>query len=164
MLQLDPGMIIWTWVTFIGLFVILAKFAWKPMLSAVEKREKIINDSLRKADEASAQAEKMLAEHEQMIAKTQDEIQKMLKDSRELAEKMKNEMLENARLEAMKLQERAQADIEREKEAAILELRKHATDLAIQGASRLIKENLDSKKHRELIDGYIKELDQLEKN
>ena len=164
MLNLEPGMMIWTWVTFIVLFFVLAKVAWKPLLSAVEQREKNINDSIRKAKEAKTQAEEMMEERQKQLVGAQEEIQKMMKENKETAEKMKNEIVEKARAEAEKLHKRAQADISREKEAAILELKKQVTDIAIQAASHLMRESIDSPKHRDLIDNYINELDQLEKN
>ncbi len=164
MLQLEPGMMIWSWVTFLVLFAILAKVAWKPILNIVNQREETINDSLLKADKARTEAQQLLEEHQKMMARAQDEIQQMLKENKAAAEKMKNEILEKARQEAEKLHQRARADLEREKDAAILELKKQVADLAIQAASRLIRENLDAQKNRDLVDNYIKELDQLEKN
>lgn len=164
MLQLEPGMMIWTWATFIVLFLILLKVAWKPLLSAVEEREKTISDSLRRAEEARTEAQQVLEQHQKMIADAQEEIQKMLQQNKQVAEKIKAEMLQKAREESERLRQRAEADIAREKEAAIVELRSQVADIAIQVASRLIRENLDARKHKGLIDAYIKELDNLEKN
>lgn len=164
MLQLEPGMMIWTWVTFFVLLVVLSRVAWKPLLSAVENREKSIADSLKKAEEASADAQKLLEEQQRNVQTAQESIQKMMKENKDLAEKIKNEMLERARAEAQKLQQRAKEEIERETEAAILKLKTQVADLAIQAASRLLQENLNNKKQRDLIDLYIKELDQLDKN
>ncbi len=164
MLQLEPGMMIWTWVTFIVLFAVLAKVAWKPILAAVNQREETISDSLRKAEDAKLQAEKLLEEHREMMDNAQDEIQKLLKENKEAAEKMKNDIVENARKEAEKIRERAHIDIEREKDAAIAELKGQVADLVVQATSRLIREDLDNQKHRNLINDYIKELDQLDKN
>ena len=164
MLQLEPGMMIWTWVTFLFLFFVLAKIAWKPLLKAVNQREKTIADSLKKADEAQTEAEKYLEEQRKLLEGAQEEIQKMLKENREMAEKMKNEIVDSAREEARKLHERARADIERESEAAILELKKQVADLAVQAASFLIQEKLDAQKHRNLIDNYIKDLERIDKN
>lgn len=164
MLELEPGMMIWTWITFLVLFLVLAKVAWKPLLSIVNQREKTIGDSLRKAEEAKAEAEKILDEQQKMLAGAQDEIQKMMKESKGLAEKMKNEIVEKAREEAQKMHSRAQEDIERETDAAILELKKQVADLVVQAASHLIRESLDDRKHRNLIDDYIKEIDRIDKN
>lgn len=164
MLQLEPGMMIWTWVTFLVLFLVLRKVAWKPLLSVVNKREKSISDALKKAEDAKTEAEKMLEEHEKKLAQAQHEIQEMMKRNKELAEKIKTEMVENAKSEAQKLRDRAHADIERETESAISELKKQVADLAIQAASKLIQQNLDADKHRNLINDYIKDLDNLGKN
>ena len=164
MLQLEPGMMIWTWVTFVVLFFVLAKVAWKPILAAVEEREKGIKDSIQRAEDAKNEAQRLLEEQEQKIAGAQEEIQKMISESKDLAEKMKSEIVEKARQEAQKLREKAHADIEREKDAAIIELKKQVADLSIGIASKLMQENLDVKKHHKIIDGYIDELDQLNKN
>jgi len=164
MLQLEPGMMIWTWVTFFFLFIVLAKIAWKPLLAIVEKREKTISDSLKKAEDAQSEAQKLLEEQQKKLAETQGEIQKMMKESKDLAEKMKNDLIDKAKLESQKLHKRARSDIERETEAAILELKKQVADLAIQAASQLLQENLDSERNHKLIDNYIKELDNLKKN
>ncbi|GAB4368618.1 MAG: F0F1 ATP synthase subunit B [Calditrichia bacterium] len=164
MLQLEPGLMIWTWITFLVLFFILAKVAWKPLVSAVQQREQTISDSLNKAEMAKNEAQRLLEEQEKKLASAHEEIQQMLKENKELAEKMKTEIIEKARAEADKLHQRAQADIARERDAAIIELRKQVADLTILAASRLIKENLDDTKNRNLIDQYIKELDQLDKN
>jgi F-type H+-transporting ATPase subunit b len=164
MLQLEPGMMIWTWITFFALFFILARVAWKPLLEAVNKREKSIGESLEKAELAKSEAEKLLQEHDKKLTEAQDDIQKMMKQNKELAEKMKEEMIEKAKSEAQKLHERTQADIERETESALLELKKQVADLVVQATSRLIQQNLDKEKHRELIDSYINDIDKLEKN
>jgi F-type H+-transporting ATPase subunit b len=164
MLQLEPGMMIWTWVTFIFLFILLSKIAWKPLLAMVEKRENTINDALKKAEEAQDEAQKILEEQQKKLESAQSEIQEMMKENKALAEKMKNEVIEKAKNEAQKLHDRAVADIERETDAALLDLRKQVADLTIHATSRLIQENLDDKKHSQLIDNYIKELDNLKKN
>ena len=98
------------------------------------------------------------------MVETQEQIQKLLQENKDVAEKIKNEIIEKARVESKKLHDKAQGDIEREKEAAIIELKKQVADLAIQAASRLIQVNMDSEKQRDLVNTYIKELDQLDKN
>jgi F-type H+-transporting ATPase subunit b len=164
MLHLEPGMMIWTWVTFVVLFFVLGKVAWKPILSAVEQREKKIKDSIQKAEKAKTEAETLLEKHEKMMTEAQNQIQKMFKENKDTAEKMKNDLLESARLETEKMFQRAKQDIDHQKEAAIIELKKQVADLAIQAASKLIQENMDQKKHRDLVDRYIQGLDSLDKN
>jgi F-type H+-transporting ATPase subunit b len=164
MFQLEPGIMIWTWVTFFVLFAVLIKVAWRPILSIVEQREKKIHDSLHKAEQAKSETQRLLEEQQIMLASSEEKIKKMLKENREIAESMKNEIIKKAKIEADKIHEETQQIIRREKEAAIFELKKQVTDLAIQAASKLIQENMDEKKHRNLVNSYIKNIDRLEKN
>ncbi len=164
MLRLDPGMIIWTWVTFLVLLFVLKKVAWKPLLGAVEERENRIAESLRRAEEARQEAEKLLEEQHRQLAKTQEEVQAMLKESRQMAEKVRSEIIEKAREDANKLMERARRDIEKERQAALMNLRNQVADLVVQATSKLIQVSLDDRKHRQLIDEYIQRLDEVSKN
>ena len=164
MLQLEPGMMIWTWITFIVLFIVLTKIAWKPLLAMVEKRENTISDALKKAEDAQAEAQRLLEEQQKKLENAQNEMQQMMKENKSLAEKMKNDIVEKAKNEAKKMHDRALADIERETDAAILELKKQVADLTIQATSHLLQEKLDARKHSELIDNYISELDKMKKN
>jgi len=164
MLQLEPGMIIWTWVTFLVLLFVLKKVAWKPLLNMVEERENRIAESLKRAEEARMEAEKLLEEQHRQLAKTQEEVQAMLKESRLMAEKVRNDIIEKAREDANKLMERARRDIEKERQMALMSLRNQVADLVVQATSKLIQVSLDEDKHRELIDEYIQRLDDASKN
>jgi len=156
MLQLEPGMIIWTWVTFFVLLFILKKVGWGPLLGVVEERESLISESLKRAEEARAEAEKSLELQQKQLAQTQQEVQSMLRESKELAEKMRTEIVTRAREDAGKMIERAKSDIEKERQAAMLSLKKEVADLVIGAASNLFREAIDEKKHRQLIDESIK--------
>ncbi len=158
MLKLEPGMIIWTWITFGVVLVLLKRYAWQPLLAMVEEREKKIAESLRRADEARDQAEALLEEQHQRLAQAQEEIEAMLKESRAMAEQTRNEILAKAREDANRMLERAKADIERERHAALMSLKKEVADLVVAATGRLIGMNLDEKKHRQLIDEYIQEI------
>lgn len=155
MLQLDPGMMIWTWVTFVALLIILRKIAWKPLLGAVEERERLIGESLRKAEEARTEAEKMIAEQKKKLAEAQDEMQKMLKESKQLADRKYGELVAKANQDAEKLVERARADISREREVVINSLRNEFAGLVVSATSRLIGVAVDKSKHQQLIDESI---------
>jgi len=164
MLQLEPGMIIWTWVTFLVLLYVLKKFGWKPLLNMVEERENRIAESLKRAEEARMEAEKLLEEQHRQLAKTQEEVQTMIKESRLMAEKVRNDIIEKAREDANKLMKRARRDIEKERQMALMSLRNQVADLVVQATSKLIQVSLDEVKHRELIDEYIQRLDDASKN
>ncbi len=155
MLDLDPGMMIWAWITFVVLLLLMYKVAWKPILSTVDKREKTIQDALDKAKHAQENAEKLLSQHEEMMRTAEEEAQKFLRENRDLAEKSKQEILEQARLSAQKLIEKAKQEIEKEKENALLTLRSEVADLAISATRKIIGESLDEAKQRALIAEYV---------
>jgi len=96
MLELDPGVIGWAWVTFGVLLFLLYKLAWKPILSTIDKREKTIQDSLDNAEKAHKDAQSLLEKHEQMIKKAEEEAQKLIKENREAAEKSRQEIVQQA--------------------------------------------------------------------
>jgi F-type H+-transporting ATPase subunit b len=158
MLNLDPGMMIWAWITFLVLLGILYKVAWKPILSMIEKREKTIQGSLDSAHLAQEEAEKLLNQHQEMIRSAEQEAQKLIRENRELAEKSKQEIMAQAQKSAQDLLEKAKADIEQEKEAALMSLRSEVADLAISATRKIIGESLDESKQRDLVEEYIKKI------
>ena len=160
MLQLDPGMIIWTWITFIVLVAVLYKIAWKPLVAMIEAREKAIEEGLMKAEKAKVDAETLLAEQKEKMAKTQEEIRAILADSKKLAESTRAEIVKEAKQEASSIIERGKKDIDRERQDAITKMKKDISDLIVNAASKLIGANLDEKKHRELIEDSIRKLGQ----
>lgn len=155
LLKLEPGLVIWTWVTFIVLLFVLKKIAWKPLLNAVESREKIINDSLKKAEEARAEAESIMAEQQEKLASSQEEIQRMIKEAKQMADKMRSDMLEQARADAEKIKDRAKADIEKERETAIASLKIEVADIVVDATSKLVGVVVDKARHQKIIDESI---------
>ena len=112
MLDLDPGMMIWAWITFVMLLILLYKVAWKPILSIVDKREQTIQDSLDKAKHAQEEAEALLQQHQEMMQKAEEEARKFMNENRDLAEKSKHEILEQARQSAQSMLEKAKQEID----------------------------------------------------
>jgi F-type H+-transporting ATPase subunit b len=158
MLDLDPGMMIWAWITFLVLLGILYKVAWKPVLSMIDKREKTIQDSLDHAESAQQEAEKLLAEHQEMIRNAEQEAQKLIRENKELAEKSKQEIIAQAQKSARELLDKAKADIDQEKEAALIALRSEVADLVITATKKIIGESMDEAKQRELVREYIEKI------
>jgi F-type H+-transporting ATPase subunit b len=158
MLNLDPGMMVWGWATFIVLLILLYKVAWKPILSTIDKRENTIQDALNNAQKAQEEAEALLAEHQQMVKDAEKEAQKLFKENKELAEKSKQEILAQAQSTAQNLIDKAKADIEKEKEAALLSLRTEVADLAIAATRKIIGEALDEAKHREMVNKFVQNI------
>lgn len=161
LVSINPGMVIWTWVIFILLFLILKKYAWKPLLDSIEKREKIISESLRKAQESKEEAEVLVKKHRKIVEDAQIEAQKIFKEQKQLAEKMRREMEEEAKKKIDAMFEKARAEIEHEKKMALKELRDEVASLSIQIAEKILSEHLDKNKHKKLIEDYLGKLSQL---
>jgi F-type H+-transporting ATPase subunit b len=158
MLDLDPGMMIWAWVTFLVLLGLLYKLAWKPILSAIEKRERTIQESLEKAAKASEDAQVLMNQHEEMMRTAQNEAQRIIDDNRVLAEKSRQQIIEQAQHMAQNMVEKAKLEIEKEKESALLALRSEVADLAIEATKKILHESLDETRQRTLVNDFIDKL------
>ena len=155
MLDLDPGVMIWAWVTFFVLLITLYKVAWKPILETIDKREKSIENSLKRAEKAKEEAEAILEKHNQMIKSAEEESQRMLKENRELAEKARQEILVQAKKNAEKLIEKAKSEIAKERDDAMQALRVEVADLTIAASKKIIGESLDEAKQKAIINDFI---------
>ncbi len=158
MLELNPGLIFWTIITFIAVLVILKRAAWKPLVQALVSREEKIRTALDDAERAQQEAQRLLEEHKRQIARAEVESQRIIKEGREMGERVKAEIVEKANASARNLIDQAKDEIRREKESALTQLRTEVADLAIGVAAKLIDQNLDNAKQRQLADAAIKEL------
>jgi F-type H+-transporting ATPase subunit b len=161
-MQPDTGLMFWTLLIFIGLLFVLSKFAFGPLTRAVASREKSLQDALdaAKADRAAAAA--LLAEHQSKIEAARGEAQKFIADARGIAEKMRTDLLETTRKEQAEMLERAARDIAAQRDKAIAQLRREAVDLALAGASKVIEQNLESDKNRQLVESYLASIGSVE--
>jgi len=158
MLEINPGLIIWTIVTFICLALVLAKFAWKPMLKALGDREEKIRGALDEADRARAEAAEMLKQNEKNLARAEEEYQKMIREGKAFAEKMKEEMMAKAKQQAQQELKQASEEIQRNVDAAKLQLRAEVADLAIKATEKILEETLDEKRQKKIIDSAMNQL------
>ena len=164
MLDINPGMMVWTWAAFIFLIIVLYKTAWKPILSAIDNREKLIQDSIEQAENTKIESEKLLEKHQSLIRNAEEEAQKIIKENKELAEKSRQDLIEQAKEESTKLREKAKMEIEHEKESALQALRSEVVELTMTATTKLIGDVLDDSKHRGIIENYIQELPESNKN
>lgn len=155
MLELNPGLIIWTFIIFIALLGVLKKAAWKPLLASLKTREQAISDSLARAEQARADAERLIAENKQERMKAEEEVQKALREGRAYAEQMRRDLVEKAKVEADRMLQQARAEIERDTQNAIRKLREEAADLAIMATGKLLDENMNEERHRKVIHQMI---------
>ena len=154
---LDPhsGLIAWTIITFLVVFLILKKTVWKPVLAALDERQQGIADSLASAERARDEAQAAVEEHRQALAGAEAEARQIVAQAREAAEKVGAAILEEARAQGQQTVEQARRSIESDKRAALAELRREVADLAVQAAGAIIDANLDSEANRKLVDDLI---------
>ena len=158
LIEPNPGLIIWTVVTFVVVAIVLRLFAWKPILEMVEQREKRIEEALESSARQREEAERMIEEHKQALEKARKEAAEMVREAKEDVEKARTEQLEKARAEAEKLIASARRQIEEEQKKAFQEVRKVAVDLAIAAAGKLIEASMDEAKQRKLVEEYLAQL------
>jgi len=158
LLDVNPGLIIWTIVTFLILLFILKKVAWKPILSALDQREKDIKDSLEKAEKAKEDAQRILDENQANLAKAEEESKKIIEQSRSYAENLKEQMLKESKEQSKKIIEDAAEEIDRKKDSAFEELKNEVAKIAVTAAEKIMKQNLDADKNKHIVDSYLKDV------
>ena len=139
------GLFIWQVVIFVGLILLLKKFAWKPILDAVNDREEGIKNALLSAENAKKEMQNLKADNEKLLAEARIERDTMMKEAREIKEKMINDAKTEAELAGQKMIESAKASIESEKNAALAELKAQVSTLSLDIAEKLLKDELSNK-------------------
>ncbi len=157
--QINPGLVIWTIVTFVVLLVLLRRFAWGPILSMIEDREVGIRESLEAADRQRAEAQRMIEEHHAALELARKDAAEMVKRAQEEVELARVEALDKAKAEAAELIASARAQIEAEQKKAFSEVKVVAVDLAMAAASKLIEASMDEAQQRRLVQDYLDQLD-----
>ena len=158
MLEINPGLTIWTWIIFLILLAVLSKIAWKPLIASLKNREQAIADSLQRTEQARADAERLIAENKIERMKAEEEVRKSLAEGREYAERMRADLVEKAKAEAEKMLVHARAEIQRDTQNALQQLRSEAADLAILATSKLLDENMNEERHRKVVNKMIADL------
>lgn len=154
------GTLFWTVVTFTLFFLILKKFAWKPVLNTIKQRDEMIKGSLASAEKARKEMIKLQSDNEAILRKAREEREVILKEAREVRDKLIAEAKGKASEEAEKLIEKARTGIEREKEIALASIREQVASLSVDIASKLLGEKLkETGEQQKLINNYLKEVD-----
>jgi F-type H+-transporting ATPase subunit b len=149
------GLIFWTLLAFLIVFFILKKFAWKPILKALNDREKGIADSLETADRVRAEMAQLKSENEELLAKAREERAAMLKEARDIKDKIINDAKEQAKTEASKIMSETQQAIEQQKMAAMTDVKNQVGKMVIEVAEKILRKELGSKEAQE---AHIKDL------
>ena len=161
LVKLDPGLLIWTVITFVVLLAILRWKAWGPIVAAIERREKAIKDAIDSAKQEREEATRMLAEHKKMIDDARRETVRLIDQGRKDAEATRAELVEKARGDAREVLEQGRKQIERETRAAVQQIRSEAANLAVLAAGRIVKVSLDEGAQKRIVDDCLKEIGEL---
>ncbi|MGA1976937.1 MAG: F0F1 ATP synthase subunit B [Bacteroidales bacterium] len=154
------GLIFWSALIFGLFFLLLAKFAWKPILSAVKARDEMIKGSLESAEKAREEMKKLQADNEAILKKAREERENILKEARDVRDKLIGEAKGKAAEEAERLIEKARAGIEREKAKALTEIHEQVATLSVDIASKILSEKLSRTEEQTwLIEKYLKDID-----
>lgn len=140
----DLGLLFWTGLVFCLLLFVLTKFAWKPILSAVNAREKKISEALELAEKTKSEMQALKAENDQIMKAARAERDQILKEAKEAANNMIEEAKSKAKVEATKLVDAARQNINSEKAAAMAELKSHIATLSLDIAEKVVRKELSS--------------------
>jgi F-type H+-transporting ATPase subunit b len=159
LVQPDPGLFIWTILTFLGLLWLLAKFAWRPLLQSLESRQELIRKSLDDAQEAKRELERLHVESAQILKEARVQADSIISQTRSDGERLREEMKQKARAEADTIVRTAERQIQLETARALQQIRHEAADLSVMIASKLLQRNLSKEDNERLIEDALKQVE-----
>ena len=159
LVQPDPGLYIWTIATFLILLWLLAKFAWRPLLAALEQRQETIRKSLDDAQQAKQDLERLNAESRKILAEARVQAESILSQTRTDASRLRDELKQNAQSEAAGVIKNAERQIEMETARAIQQIRNEAVDISIAIASKVLERNVTREDNERLIEETFKQIE-----
>ena len=159
LIQPDPGLFIWTIVTFLVLLALLAKFAWRPLLQALESRQERIRKSLEDAERARQELERLQQESAKIMQQARIEAESIVTQTRADAERLREELKQKAKDEADNVLRNAQQQIQLQTRQAIQQIRHEVADIAVLLASKLLERNIAKEDNARLIDDTLKQIE-----
>lgn len=160
LIQPDPGLFIWTILTFLALVWLLGRYAWKPLLAALERREQVIASAVEDARRTKEELERVKQDSERLLAEARREADGITTRARGDAERLRAELAEKAKADAAAITENAEKQIQHETARAVQQLRQEAVDLSIAIASKLLRRNVSREDNEALIRETVTELEQ----
>jgi F-type H+-transporting ATPase subunit b len=159
LVRLDPGLFIWTIATFLVLLMLLTKFAWKPLLQALDSRQEAIRKSLDDAQQARQEMERLKQEAAHIIRQGRVEAESIISQSRSDAERLRGEMRQRAKADSDAIVKNAERQIQLETTRALQQIRHEAVDLSVMIASKIIQRNLSKEDNQKLIDEALEQVE-----
>ncbi len=161
MFKAEPGLIIWTIISFVLLVILLWKVAYPQILKGMKNREETIKQQLEEAQKTKKEAENLLEDYKRQLAEARSEAQKIINEGKSLGENMRKEIVQKAQAESNQIVKRAQEEIELQKQKAILELQEKIADLSIMAATKIINKSLNTEDNRRLVEEYVSKVGDL---
>jgi F-type H+-transporting ATPase subunit b len=159
LVQVDPGLFIWTILTFLILVSLLTKFAWRPLLQALDRRQNLIKDSLDKADQAKVELGRINNEAAKILESARVEADAIVSKGRLAGERLREELKDHAREESSTLVQNAERQIQLETARALQQIRQETVDLSLSIASKVIGRNLSKDDNERLIEDALKQIE-----
>ncbi|MGH7476931.1 MAG: F0F1 ATP synthase subunit B [Longimicrobiales bacterium] len=156
--SINTGVMIWTVIIFVTLLLVLGKWAWGPILGALNERERRIQEMIDAAARERQEAETLLAEHRRQLAESRQQSQQIIAEGKQAAERVRQELLERTRREQEEMLARAKEDLGRERDRALEALRREAVELSLAAASKLVRRRLSAEEDRRLVREYLAEV------
>lgn len=151
----DLGLVVWMTVTFLVVLFVLRKFAWKPILKAIQTREDNINDAIAQAEKVKTEMAQLKNDNEALLVKAREERATLIKEAKETKDKMIADAKEEAKVQAAKIIADANASIQQQKMAALTDLKNQIGNLVIETSEKVLRKELSNKAEQE---SYIKTL------
>lgn len=155
LLKIDPGIIIWTWITFLLVLAVLGASTWKIILKGLNARADKIQEDLEEAEKTRENAKKSLAAYREQIDNAKAEASSIIENARIEANRVRDKIINNAREEAEANKNKILSEIDRSKEDAVSSVRKQAVDIAIVMAETILKRNINREDNQALINEFI---------
>ena len=163
LVQPDPGLYIWTIATFLILLALLAKFAWRPLLQALEQRQESIRKSLDDARKAQEELQRLHGESARILAEARAEADTILTRTRDDASRLRDELKMRAQAEAANVVKNAERQIEQETARALQQIRAEAVDLSVAIAAKILQRNVSKEDNQRLIEETFRQIEQTQR-
>jgi F-type H+-transporting ATPase subunit b len=157
--QPDPGLYVWTIITFLVLLVVFNKLAWQPLKQVLKTREELIRKSLDDAQKAKQELERLHVESQRILTEARVHADKILSETRSDANRLRDELKQKAQSEAAGIVKNAERQIEMETARALQQIRTEAVDLSVALASKLLQRNLTKEDNERLIEETFKQIE-----
>ncbi|TRZ51154.1 ATP synthase F0 subunit B [bacterium] len=155
LLSVNPGLIIWTIVIFVLLLILLRKIAWGPLIKALNTREETIKSAMENAEKQNREAQELMEQNRKNLSEANAQSMKVINEAKDLAVKVKEDIINKANEEAGKIINQAKDQINGMKETAIEQMKDEISDIAVKAAEKIINANLDPKKQKALINDFL---------